>query len=54
VSKDLRRGVQLFASVDNLNNSRDAKLELATPAFDRPDYGRTWRAGLRYQFRRTE
>jgi outer membrane receptor for ferrienterochelin and colicins len=54
LSKELPHGVQLFASVDNLNNSRDEKLGMATPAFDRPDYGRTWRAGLRYQFRRSE
>lgn len=49
-SKQLYRGARLFAAVDNLNNSRDGKLQLATPSFDRPDYGRTWRLGLRYQF----
>lgn len=51
VSKDMRRGLQTFAAIDNLNNSRDGKLQLATPAFDRPDYGRTLRVGLRYRFR---
>ena len=49
--KDLRRGFQAFAAVDNLNNSRDGKLKLPTPTFDRPDYGRTVRIGLRYRFR---
>jgi outer membrane receptor for ferrienterochelin and colicins len=49
--KDLRRGFQTFAAIDNLNNSRDGKLQIATPSFDRPDYGRTFRVGLRYRFR---
>jgi outer membrane receptor for ferrienterochelin and colicins len=49
--KDLQRGFQAFAAVDNLNNSRDGKLNLPAPAFDRPDYGRTFRIGLRYRFR---
>jgi outer membrane receptor for ferrienterochelin and colicins len=53
-SKQLYRGARLFAAIDNLNNSRDGKLQLPTPSFDRPDYGRTWRLGLRYQFLRKE
>jgi outer membrane receptor for ferrienterochelin and colicins len=50
-SKNLGRGFQTFAAADNLNNSRDGKLQLAVPTFDRPDYGRTFRVGLRYRFR---
>ncbi len=54
VAKDLRRGFQTFIAADNLNNSRDGKLQLATPSFDRPDYGRTFRVGLRYRFTHTD
>lgn len=50
VGKDLRRGFQTFLAVDNLNNSRDGKLSLANPTFDRPDFGRSYRVGLRYRF----
>jgi outer membrane receptor for ferrienterochelin and colicins len=50
VSRELRRGVSAFAAIDNLANSRDRKLALATPSFDRADYGRTWRTGLRFTF----
>ncbi len=53
-SKEVYRGARAFAAVDNLNNSRDAKLRWPTPTFDRPDYGRMWRLGLRYQFARQE
>ncbi|MBS1874687.1 MAG: TonB-dependent receptor [Acidobacteria bacterium] len=49
LSKRLARGLQAFASIDNLADSRDRKLALATPTFDRPDYGRTWRIGLRWR-----
>jgi outer membrane receptor for ferrienterochelin and colicins len=52
VAKNLRRGAQAYFSVDNLSNSRDQKLALATPTFDRPDYGRTFRVGMRWQFGR--
>lgn len=50
-AKDLRQGFQAFVAVDNLNNSRDGKLQLTPASFDRPDYGRTLRLGLRYRFR---
>jgi outer membrane receptor for ferrienterochelin and colicins len=53
-AKQVYRGTQVFGVIDNLNNSRDGKLQLPTPSFDRPDYGRTWRLGLRYQFARKE
>jgi len=49
-AKDLRRGLQTFAAIDNLNNSRDGKLQQNPASFDRPDYGRTFRLGLRYRF----
>jgi outer membrane receptor for ferrienterochelin and colicins len=54
VAKDLPRGVQMFLAIDNLNDSTDAKLRQPVPTFDRPDYGRTFRVGLRYRIRKTE
>lgn len=54
VSRTWPRRVETFFTVDNFNNSRDAKLQLPVPSFDRPDYGRTVRAGLRYRFGKTE
>lgn len=50
LAKSWRHGFQTFLAADNLNNSRDGKLQLATPTFDRPDFGRTYRLGLRYRF----
>jgi outer membrane receptor for ferrienterochelin and colicins len=50
VSKDLPRGLQGYFTIDNFADSRDQKLGLATPTFDRPDYGRLFRAGLRWHF----
>jgi outer membrane receptor for ferrienterochelin and colicins len=50
LGKDLPRGFQTYLALDNFNDSRDAKLQLANPTFDRPDYGRTFRIGLRYRF----
>lgn len=52
VAKNMRRGTQAYFSIDNFANSRDQKLALATPTFDRPDYGRMFRVGLRWQFGR--
>ncbi|MBI3279957.1 MAG: hypothetical protein HYZ57_08970 [Acidobacteria bacterium] len=46
------RTCELFGSIENLLGSVDRKLRDAKPAFDRPDYGRAYRAGLRYQFGR--
>ncbi|MCS7024990.1 MAG: TonB-dependent receptor [Bryobacteraceae bacterium] len=54
VGKDFRRGIQMFLAVDNFNHSRDGKLQLATPSFDRPDYGRMFRLGLRYRFQKRD
>ena len=48
-SKNLSRGLQAFLAIDNLADSRDQKLALASPTFDRPDYGRTFRVGLRWR-----
>lgn len=53
-SKQIRGGLQAFGSIDNLGNSRDQKLSLPVPAYDRPDYGRMWRLGMRYNFHRSE
>lgn len=51
-SRELAKGLSLYASIDNIGNDRDPKLALATPTFDRADYGRTWHTGLRYRFGR--
>lgn len=49
-AKNVHRGVQAYFTIDNLNGSRDRKLALPTPTFDRPDYGRMYRVGLRWRF----
>jgi hypothetical protein len=49
LSKNLRYGTQAYFSVDNFADSRDQKLSLTTPGFDRPDYGRQYRVGLRWR-----
>jgi outer membrane receptor for ferrienterochelin and colicins len=54
ISKSLLAGFQIFGAVDNFNDSRDKKLSLAKPSFDRPDYGRTFRIGLHYEFPRRQ
>ena len=51
-SKRLPAGIQAFGAIDNLANSTDRKLNNPVPSFDRPDYGRTFRIGLRYSFTR--
>ena len=54
VSQRLGRGLQIFGAVNNLADSTDAKLREGSPSFDRPDYGRTFRIGLRYALTRHE
>ncbi|WP_321473296.1 TonB-dependent receptor [uncultured Paludibaculum sp.] len=54
VSKKLPAGLQAFFTIDNFANSRDQKLGLPTPTFDRPDYGRMYRVGLRWSYGRAE
>jgi outer membrane receptor for ferrienterochelin and colicins len=49
-SKSLGPRTTVYAAVDNLFDSTDRKLRHATPSFDRPDVGRTFRIGLRYSF----
>lgn len=51
-SKRLPAGIQAFGAIDNLANSTDRKLNNPVPSFDRPDYGRTFRIGLRDSFTR--
>lgn len=53
-SKKLVAGLQAFGAIDNLADTTDRKLNNPTPTFDRPDYGRTFRIGLRYTFHRAE
>ena len=52
MSKSLIRGLSAFGTVENLFDSRDAKLQQDPPTYDRPDYDRTFRIGLRYTFSR--
>jgi len=52
LSRQWGRGVETFAAIDNFANSRDGKLAWAQPTFDRPDFGRTFRVGLRYRIPR--
>lgn len=47
-SKTLGHGLQMFGAIDNFANSRDQKLEQNPPTYDRFDYGRTFRIGMRY------
>lgn len=47
-SKTLGHGLQMFGAIDNLANSRDNKLEQNPPSYDRFDYGRTFRIGIRF------
>ena len=49
-SKDITRGLQAYGSIDNLANSRDSLLSQTPPTYDRTDYGRTLRIGMRYTF----
>ncbi len=54
VGKNWKRGFQTYLAIDNFNNSRDGKLRLPVPSFDRPDFGRTFRVGLRHRFGQTD
>lgn len=49
-SKDITQRVQFYAAIDNLTNSRDPLLAQSPPIYDRTDYGRTFRIGMRYTF----
>ncbi|MEI9979994.1 MAG: TonB-dependent receptor [Edaphobacter sp.] len=49
-SKDISHGLQAYGSIDNLANSRDSMLNQNPPTYDRTDYGRLFRIGLRYTF----
>jgi outer membrane receptor protein involved in Fe transport len=42
--------MQAYGAIDNLANSRDSLLTQLTPTYDRTDYGRTFRVGVRYTF----
>ncbi|HTV56429.1 MAG TPA: TonB-dependent receptor, partial [Terriglobia bacterium] len=53
-SKRLRRGASFYVAIDNLFNSRDPALHDNPPTYNRPDYGRTFRVGIRYTFSRGE
>lgn len=49
-SKDIAHGLQAYGSINNLADSRDSLLSEASPTYDRTDYGRTFRIGMRYTF----
>lgn len=53
-SKRLVRGASFYTAIDNLFNSRDPGLRDNPPTYNRPDYGRTFRIGIRYTFSRHE
>lgn len=50
VSKDIVRGLQMYGVVENVANSRDSLLSQPMPSYDRTDYGRRLRIGMRYAF----
>ncbi len=50
LSKNIARGIQAYGAIDNLNDSRDSLLAANPPSYDRTDYGRTFRIGMRYTF----
>jgi len=49
-SKSLRRGLEAYGTINNLGDSRDSLLSQNPPTYDRTDYGRMFRIGLRYTF----
>ena len=49
ISKNLPRATQVYFSIDNFADRRDQKARPDAPAFDRPDYGRLYRVGLRWR-----
>jgi outer membrane receptor for ferrienterochelin and colicins len=49
-SKDIHHGLQAYGAIENLGNSRDSLLSDNPPTYDRTDYGRTFRVGIRYTF----
>lgn len=49
-SKDIAHGLQAYGAIENLANSRDSLLAQNPPTYDRTDYGRTFRIGMRYTF----
>ncbi|NYF80331.1 TonB-dependent receptor [Granulicella arctica] len=49
-SKDIAHGMQAYGAIDNLANSRDSLLTQTPSTYDRTDYGRTIRIGMRYTF----
>ncbi len=56
VSKPIRAGLEFVAAIDNLTDSRDPNSDLSVDgrpaAVYRPEYGRTYRAGVRWSFAR--
>lgn len=49
-SKELWKGLDAYGTIDNLGDSRDSLLSQNPPTYDRTDYGRTFRFGMRYTF----
>lgn len=50
LAKPLKRGIELFTSVDNLLDSQDSGLTAVQPTFFRADPGRLMRVGIRWRF----
>jgi outer membrane receptor for ferrienterochelin and colicins len=49
-SREAHLGFQVYGAIENLGNSRDSLLTGNPPTYDRTDYGRTFRVGIRYTF----
>jgi outer membrane receptor for ferrienterochelin and colicin len=49
-SKTIHSGLQAYGAIENLGDSRDSMLSQQDPTYDRTDYGRTFRIGMRYTF----
>lgn len=49
-SKEIAHGLQAYGAIDNLGDSRDNLLSRNPPTYDRTDYGRTFRIGVKYIF----
>ena len=50
LAKPLRKGLELYGSVDNFFDSIDSGLDSPDPSFVRADPGRTFRVGMRWSF----
>ena len=52
VAKPVNAGFEMYVALDNLFDSVDPNLATTPPSFFRADFGRTFRVGVRWNFRR--